>query len=57
VDDTNPRPITSDLIREFVEWTHKAPMFLSSPQGAAFATELRAVFLIALEAQAMNCGA
>jgi hypothetical protein len=44
------REVTGALIREFVEWTHDVSMFYSSPGGAAFGEELRAVFAIALKA-------
>lgn len=42
------RPVTTELIKEFIQWTHDVSMFHSSPEGAAFACELRAVFALAL---------
>lgn len=44
-----PREITPALLNEFTKWTQEAPMFTSSPQGAAFAQELRDVFNLARE--------
>ncbi len=44
-----PRPVTTDLLVQFVAWTRTADMFLSSPQGAAFGEELRDVFKLAAE--------
>jgi hypothetical protein len=41
------RKITSTLLGEFEQWTRTASMFVSSPQGAAFGEELRAVFALA----------
>lgn len=49
------RPVTPELIRDFIEWTGIASMFLSSPEGAAFGQELRAVFELAL-AKSMETG-
>lgn len=42
-----PRPVTPALLKEFMQWTREAPMFLTSPQGQAFAEELRVVFELA----------
>jgi hypothetical protein len=43
------RKITPELLNEFVEWTMTAPMFLTSPEGEAFAKEMRAVIGFARE--------
>jgi len=45
----SPRPVTADLLVEFVAWTRTADMFRSSPQGEAFGEELREVFKMAAE--------
>jgi hypothetical protein len=42
-----PRPITPQILVEFMEWTREAPMFLTSPEGRAFAQELRVVLELA----------
>jgi len=44
-----PRPVTTDLLVDFVVWTRTADMFLSSPEGATFAEELREVLKLAAE--------
>jgi hypothetical protein len=48
------RPITQKLLDEFEEWTRTADMFRSSPQGIAFAEEMRAVINLAREAIRMT---
>lgn len=42
-----PRQITPGLLDDFEKWTREAPMFLSSPQGVAFAQEMRSVIRLA----------
>ena len=44
-----PRPVTPELLDEFVKWTHTASMFTNSPEGAAFGFELRDVIRLAKE--------
>lgn len=41
------RPITQDVLEEFFKWTVEAPMFLDSPEGRAFGSELRDVICLA----------
>ncbi len=48
------RPVTVNLLMEFEDWTRSAPMFLSSPQGTAFAEELREVIRLAARALTDN---
>jgi len=45
-----PRKITRELLTEFTDWTFTAPMFLSSPEGQAFAIEMRGVIELAQKA-------
>ena len=48
------REITPQLLDKFVAWTRRAEMFQSSPEGAAFAEELRQVLNLAREALALE---
>ncbi len=42
-----PRPITKEVLDEFMAWTRHAPMFSSSSQGRVFAEEIRDVIAMA----------
>lgn len=42
-----PRPVTLSLLDDFENWTRTASMFLTSPEGSAFAEEMRAVINLA----------
>ena len=50
----DPRPVTAELLDEFERWTHTTAMFSSSPQGAAFADELREVIGLARKVAALE---
>ena len=45
-----PRPITRQVLDEFMAWTRNAEMFKSSPQGRVFGKELREAINLAYEA-------